>query len=281
MHSHTNRRIANCAYTISYKADHRLIIMYIRKIWISSTISIHTMNAHMHHRCWRHRAQVRSAEAGICKVERFTATDLAISLQFRWDYFQDILIYYKCHVHTDTCDVYIIHVLCHLNIRCLYSYISCIIYICLPPTPCSENSQIPSSCGESFATWCFFSKTPFSDPSTKRVRFVVLLFLHLPKLTCPLKIWGAWKTIGPFFGDMLVFGVYSMHYIHTALLILVDSPIPNIDLLAGLWPCSKDATLRRCCCCSCTEKELRNATRIRFLKKKWNPQKQRQQKSKW
>lgn len=129
MHSHTNRRIANCAYTISYKADHRLIIMYIRKIWISSTISIHTMNAHMHHRCWRHRAQVRSAEAGICKVERFTATDLAISLQFRWDYFQDILIYYKCHVHTDTCDVYIIHVLCHLNIRCLYSYISCIIYI--------------------------------------------------------------------------------------------------------------------------------------------------------
>ena len=144
--------------------------MYIRKIWISSTISIHTMNAHMHHRCWRHRAQVRSAEAGICKVERFTATDLAISLQFRWDYFQDILIYYKCHVHTDTCDVYIIHVLCHLNIRCLYSYISCNIYIYMPGTNAVfREFPDPKFLWGIIRNFVFFSKKPFSDPSTKRV----------------------------------------------------------------------------------------------------------------
>ena len=209
----------------------------------------------------RHRAQVRSAEAGAlhgCRLGVF-------SLQFRWDYFQDILyiLYMPCTYRYMRC----VYNICTMPFKYtipIYIYI----YICLAPTPRSENSRIPSSCGESFATLRFFQETIFRSIN-KKGPLVELLFLHPPKLTCPLKIWGAWKTTGPFFGDMLVFGVYSMYYIHTALLILVDSPIPNIDLLAGLWPCSKDATLRsllrRCCC---TEKELRHATRIRFLKKK-------------
>jgi len=189
-----------------------------------------------HHRCRGigPRCVLQRRGALQSGLQRFTATDLAISLQFRWDYVQDIL--------------------------------------CLAPTR-SENSQIPSSCGESFATLWLFPRNHFQIHQQKGSPCCFVIFTP-PKTNIALEKRGAWKTTGPFFGDMLVFGVYCMHYIHMALLILVDSPIPNIDLLAGLWPCSKDATWkRRCCCCCCTEKELRNANRIRFLKKKWTPQK--------
>lgn len=89
----------------------------------------------------------------------------------------------------------------------------------------------------------FFQETIFRSINKKGPLCCFVIFTP-PKTNMSFKKRGAWKTTDPFFGDMLFFGVYSMHYIHMALLILVDSPIPKIDLLAGLWPCSKDATLR-------------------------------------
>ena len=175
------------------------------------------MNAHMHHRCWRHRAQVRSAEAGICKVERFTATDLAISLQFRWDYFQDILIYYKCHVHTDTCDVYIIHVLCHSNIRCLYSYIYIYHILYIYAWHQRRVPRIPRSqvlVGNHSQLCVFFQETIFRSINKKGPLCWVVLFTP-PKTNMSFENLGSLEDYWPLFRGHVSFrGVQYALYTH-------------------------------------------------------------------
>jgi len=148
MHSHTNRRIANCAYTISYKADHRpiimIILMYIRKIWISSTISIHTMNAApMASPLPRHRAQVRSAEAG-GSAKWFAALHC-----YRLGYFLAISL--------GLCSRYIV-----------------------PGTNAFREFPDPKFLWGIIRNFVTFSKKPFSDPSTKRVPLLFCYF-HTPQ----------------------------------------------------------------------------------------------------
>lgn len=158
MHSHTNRRIANCAYTISYKADHRpiimIILMYIRKIWISSTISIHTMNAApMASPLPRHRAQVRSAEAG-GSAKWFAALHC-----YRLGYFLAISL--------GLCSRYIVYIY---------------IYAWHQRVPRIPRSQV--LVGNHSQLCDFFQETIFRSIN-KKGPLVVLLFSHPPKLTLP------------------------------------------------------------------------------------------------
>ena len=97
----------------------------------------------------RHSAHVRSAEAGICKVAKWitgVTADLAISLQFRRDHFQDICICMPC--------VYICYA---ISMTYIYAW---------HPFREFPNPKF---------LWCFFQRT-FSDPSTNRLPCWVDIF---------------------------------------------------------------------------------------------------------